>query len=343
MPKKQEKEDLMKKVVLFLSILVSIILLMSTMVPISSAQASNRLILTVQVGPDYDVEQSNPTDPNIIMIPAGDKEPLIIWATLTNLGADPFIGIPSSTYFTKAFGDQFFLSGVTGIVDGEEFYEGKGLTDVATVPPFIGGFVLGPGESKEFVFHVIYGLLCNGCAGIPGPPLVSAPCGETLSLLDSSMWIRSGVLVDGLIYSNPDMPPDIFLVSHGPYPLNVTVVCEATEIIIDIKPRSFPNSVNPKSKGVIPVAILGNSNLDVTIINVDSLRFGILDPGPGAEPTHNGHYDDVNGDGYMDLVVHFRTQATGIAKGDTEACLTGETYDETPISDCDAIRTVGKK
>ena len=51
---------------------------------------------------------------------------------------------------------------------------------------------------------------------------------------------------------------------------------------------------------------------------------------------------DVNGDGYMDLVSHYRTQDTGISKGDTEACLTGETTTDIPFEGCDDIKTVGK-
>lgn len=114
---------------------------------------------------------------------------------------------------------------------------------------------------------------------------------------------------------------------------------EVLDVGVDIMPGSYPNSVNPYSRGVVPVAILGNDTFEVEDIDVTTLRFGPS----GAAPTHShpGHHLDQDLDGYMDLMVHFKTQDTGIVCGDSEARLSGSLLDGLPFEGSDTVQTVG--
>jgi probable HAF family extracellular repeat protein len=113
---------------------------------------------------------------------------------------------------------------------------------------------------------------------------------------------------------------------------------EPLSIDIDIKPDSDPNSINPKSRGVIPVAILGSDSFDIRDLDLNTLKFGPAN----ATTAHNkgGHRGDVNHDGLTDIVSHYRTEETGVGFGDAEACVTGELLDGTEFEACDDIRTV---
>jgi hypothetical protein len=115
------------------------------------------------------------------------------------------------------------------------------------------------------------------------------------------------------------------------------VILEPFEFTIDIKPGSDVNPINLGSQGVIPVAIYGSADFDVLGIEAASITFG-----PNAAPEAHGkvHPDDVNDDGYLDLMLHFRTQAVGLVEGTTELCLHAATMDSVSLDGCDSITIV---
>ncbi len=104
---------------------------------------------------------------------------------------------------------------------------------------------------------------------------------------------------------------------------------------IDIKPGSFPNSINLKSKGNVPVAVLSSPTFDATTVNRNTVVFAGVPPLPIGKSS-----EDVNGDGLLDLVLHFKTQDLNLQPGDTEACLSGKTLDGQDIEGCDSVRII---
>jgi len=105
---------------------------------------------------------------------------------------------------------------------------------------------------------------------------------------------------------------------------------------IDIEPGRGSAYVNPHSRKPIRVAVLGSDRLNVEEIDASSLALGPL----GAAPLDRDSVLDLNEDGLADRVFRFDVRATGIALGDDEACLLGETFDGVTLEGCDAIRTL---
>lgn len=111
-------------------------------------------------------------------------------------------------------------------------------------------------------------------------------------------------------------------------------------VAIDIKPGSFPNSINLGNEGSVPVAIFSTATFDAT--TVDPLTVTLA----SAPVTLKGKgrpmfsKEDINGDGLLDLVVHVSTQMLQLSEGDTEAILEGQTYDGMHITGTDSVRIV---
>lgn len=107
---------------------------------------------------------------------------------------------------------------------------------------------------------------------------------------------------------------------------------------VDIRPDSESNPVNVTSRGVVPVVLYGASDFDVTTIDASTLAFG---PGEAKVAHRKGpHTGDVDADGQLDLLLHFRIRSTGLGSGDVEACLHGETLGGMAFEGCDTVTPV---
>ena len=127
----------------------------------------------------------------------------------------------------------------------------------------------------------------------------------------------------------------------------------AINIAVDIKPGSYPNPLNVKSKGVLPVAILGTTAFDVSDVDPDSLMF--FNPNAAGVPGYSEHplrsaFEDVDGDGLVDLVSHFNAEnlmticPTFEPDGtEMELHLVGALIDGTPLEGMDTVRIINKK
>ena len=113
---------------------------------------------------------------------------------------------------------------------------------------------------------------------------------------------------------------------------------------IDIKPGSDPNSINTKSMGLVPVAILGSDSFDATTADPDTLIFIAADDVAGIEPNCVRHgLEDVDGDGDLDLVCKFPQKTTWINCDTTQGVIIGETFGGQSIRGFDSINPVGKE
>ncbi len=111
---------------------------------------------------------------------------------------------------------------------------------------------------------------------------------------------------------------------------------------MNISPGNPGNRLELGSQETVVVAILGSAEFDVTQFDADSLAFGPDGAAPiaGTPEDPFPRIEDVNGDGFDDLVVLFEVAETGIALGDTEVCVTGETVEGASLAECDSVEVV---
>jgi hypothetical protein len=143
--------------------------------------------------------------------------------------------------------------------------------------------------------------------------------------------------------------PDIVTVSSRSD--SVSVVTDPFDwtisVAIDIRPNSDVNRINQSGRGLISVALLGSDELDVADVDPTTLRFGPGQASPVHELTDSAtlaeHIEDVNSDGFADLVSHYEIQQTGLSLDDTESCLRGRLLNERPFEGCDSVLVFSRR
>jgi hypothetical protein len=118
-------------------------------------------------------------------------------------------------------------------------------------------------------------------------------------------------------------------VQTSPTPASDNICDSVLEVTVDIKPGSDWNAINCGNEtGVIPVAILSTDAFDATSVDHTTVSFG------GACETHisnktgelRRHEEDVDGNGYTDLVFHFLIGDTNLDCDSIEGKIVGETF-----------------
>ena len=130
-----------------------------------------------------------------------------------------------------------------------------------------------------------------------------------------------------------------YYTSLGTFTLNV--LAPSIPVAIDVKPGSDRNCFNINGHGVIPVAILGGEDLDVTGIDLTSLSFSGLEVRMRGNKGPLCSVEYSNADAYLDLVCHFEDDPAQWQEGtDDTATLTAVLLDGTHIEGTDSICVV---
>lgn len=131
---------------------------------------------------------------------------------------------------------------------------------------------------------------------------------------------------------------------QGDYTLVISgVTASVKQVAILIKPGDDNIApINPKSRGRIPVAILGGPGFDVSDIDTSTLTFG-----SSGDETSLGKCNpqpvDLNGDGRADLLCHFDARRASFRPTDVEGRLRGTTTDGTRFEGAGYLKVVPVK
>lgn len=187
----------------------------------------------------------------------------------------------------------------------------------------------------ELTRDYVYDDVCPGLT--PGDSTPSPACLAHLDLTSTGLSLACYVRmtdypgsVDGE-YVYPTLGFDLDAIYEGHQRFQDCV--PVTVVGLDIKPGSDPNSINLNSKGVVPVAVLTTEDFDASTVDPVTVLFA------GASPLRWAT-EDVDGDGDMDLLFHFKTVELNLDESSTEATLTGTTSGGQYFEGTDTVNVV---
>jgi hypothetical protein len=98
-----------------------------------------------------------------------------------------------------------------------------------------------------------------------------------------------------------------------------------TPVSIDIKPGSYPNSINLSSSGLVAVAVLTTQDFDANQFTPEMAHlFDVNTPMGdicGSPTALRWKLEDVNGDKRLDMLFFFDTQSLNLTSASTAATL----------------------
>lgn len=246
-------------------------------------------------------------------------------------------GLVYSTYLGGA--DRDFALGVDVHTDGSVVLSGATSSpNFPTVQPF---YATASGDLDVFVAKVAAdgsSLVYSTYAGGTGKDgILENECCLHSVALDSD----GAAIVVGSTFSAdfPTIEP-YQAQNGGAADVFILKIVDALDVAIDIKPGSFPNSINLGSNGTVAVAILSTVAFDATTVDPLTVTLASAPVKLKGKGMPMASTADINLDGRLDLVVHVSTDALQLSNQDTTADLEGETFSGLVIRGSDSVRIV---
>jgi hypothetical protein len=130
-------------------------------------------------------------------------------------------------------------------------------------------------------------------------------------------------------------------------PAVTTITVSEISVDVDIRPGAYPNTINLRSRGAIPVAFLSRpgfhaSSIDPSTVTLRGEDFtcGLVRLRGNKNPQPMASLEDVDGDGDLDLFVQLDTEMLATYELTTTCMIGGLTYDGFVVSGSDTIRVV---